>query len=73
MHLIDQIERNSQEILMPRLVKNGKWVYGWAVVDAERDLVVPPRAWRNYGFQAGEDAVFIRGSTASGGFGSRRR
>ena len=53
---------------MPRLVKGGKWTYGWVIVGAERRITVPPQAWHKYGFQAGEVAVFVAGSRTSGGF-----
>jgi len=54
---------------MPRLVKGGKWTYGWVVVGPTRDLPIPPEAWRAYGLQAGAEAIFVPGSRASGGFG----
>ncbi len=53
---------------MPRLVKGGKWTYGWVIVGAERRIVIPPAAWCKYGFQAGEVAIFVAGSRTSGGF-----
>jgi hypothetical protein len=53
---------------MPRLVKGGKWVYGWVIVGPEGELTIPSDAWRDYGFQAGDEAVFLRGSRSSGGF-----
>jgi hypothetical protein len=53
---------------MPRLVKGGKWTYGWVVVGAERKITIPPPAWRKYGFQAREMAIFVAGSRTSGGF-----
>lgn len=53
---------------MPRLVKGGKWTYGWVVVGADRTIVIPPPAWRKYGFQAEEAAIFVAGSRTSGGF-----
>jgi hypothetical protein len=53
---------------MPRLVKGGKWTYGWVIVSAERRIAIPPEAWRRFGFQAGEVAVFVPGSRTSGGF-----
>jgi hypothetical protein len=53
---------------MPRLVKGGKWTYGWVVVGRGGEIVVPPQAWAEYGFQAGIEAVFLRGSRTSGGF-----
>jgi hypothetical protein len=54
---------------MPRLVKGGKWVYGWVVVGRRSEITIPPEAWREFNFQAGEEAVFVPGSRRSGGFG----
>jgi hypothetical protein len=54
---------------MPRLVKGAKWTFGWAVVGPEREIAIPPEAWDEYGFQAGGEAIFTRGSRTSGGFG----
>ncbi len=54
---------------MPQLVKGGKWVFGWVVVRPERKIAIPPQAWQEYGFQAGDEALFLRGSRRSGGFG----
>lgn len=53
---------------MPRLVKGGKWTYGWVMVGSERRITIPPEAWRKFGFQAGEVAIFVAGSRTSGGF-----
>jgi len=38
------------------------------MVGAERRITIPPDAWRKYGFQAGEAAIFVAGSRTSGGF-----
>jgi hypothetical protein len=54
---------------MPQLVKGGKWVFGWVVVGPQRELVIPPAAWDEYGFQVGDEVTFIAGSRRSGGFG----
>jgi hypothetical protein len=54
---------------MPRLVKGGKWAYGWAVVGPEGEITIPPEAWREFGFQDGDEAIFTPGSRRSGGFG----
>ncbi len=54
---------------MPRLVKGAKWTFGWVVVGPEREIVIPPEAWDEYGFQAGDEAIFTPGSRKSGGFG----
>ncbi len=54
---------------MPRLVKGGKWVYGWVVISTERKMLIPPEAWQEYGFQASSQVLLLRGSRRSGGFG----
>jgi hypothetical protein len=53
---------------MPRLVKGGKWAYGWVVIGSEGEMTIPPEAWREFGFQAGDEAIFTPGSRRSGGF-----
>jgi hypothetical protein len=53
---------------MPRLVRGGKWVYGWVTPSLEKELAVPLQAWIDYGFETGEQAIFLRGSRCSGGF-----
>ena len=54
---------------MPQLVKGGKWVFGWASVGPGRALTIPPEAWEEYRFRAGDEVTFIAGSRRSGGFG----
>jgi len=54
---------------MPRLVKGAKWTFGWVVVGPEREIAIPPEAWREYGFRAGDEAIFTPASVKSGGFG----
>lgn len=53
---------------MPQLAKGGKWVFGWTTVGQDLDVVVPPAAYQEYGFQTHEEVVFLRGSRTSGGF-----
>jgi hypothetical protein len=62
-------ETYEGETKMPQLVKGGKWAYGWVVVGPKGELIIPPEAWREYKFQAGEETVFTPGSRRSGGFG----
>jgi hypothetical protein len=57
---------------MPQLEKGGKWVFGWVVVRPGIKITIPPEAHREYGFQAGEEILFTRGSRRSGGFGIGR-
>jgi hypothetical protein len=53
---------------MPQLAKGGKWVFGWVVVGPRREIRIPPEAYAEYGFQAGEEVVFLAGSHTSRGF-----
>ena len=57
---------------MPRLVKGGKWVFGWSAVGPGGEVRIPPDAYREYGFQPGDPLVFLRGSRSSGGCGVAR-
>jgi hypothetical protein len=54
---------------MPQLVKGAKWVFSWVIVGPRGELTIPPEAWDEYGFQAGDEITFIPGSRRSGGFG----
>lgn len=54
---------------MMRLSKGAKETFGWVVVGNERELIIPEAAWIRYGFQAGDEVIFIPGSLTSGGFG----
>jgi len=53
---------------MPRLVKGGKWVYGWVIIGPEGEITIPPQAWSEFGFHAGDETIFTPGSRRSGGF-----
>ena len=53
---------------MPQLEKGGKWVFGWTTIGQDLDMFVPPAAFQEYGFEAHEEVVFLRGSRTSGGF-----
>lgn len=57
--------KNSE---MPRLVRGAKWTYGWVVVGPGGGVTIPPPAWREFGFRAGDPAIFTPGSAKSGGF-----
>jgi hypothetical protein len=56
-----------------RLVKGAKETFGWVNVGSDREVIIPQKAWDRYGFQAQQEAVFIRGSRKSGGFGLTSR
>ena len=48
-------------------------MFGWVVVGKNRQIVIPPEAYAEYGFQPGEAVIFLRGSRRSGGFSVGRR
>jgi len=53
---------------MPRLTKGAKWTYGWVVVGPGGEITIPPPAWDEFGFRAGDESIFTPGSRKSGGF-----
>ncbi|MGD9130473.1 MAG: hypothetical protein PVH73_02730 [Candidatus Bathyarchaeota archaeon] len=53
---------------MPRLVKGGKYVYGWSEVDGNGRIVVPSEALKEYGFKDADKVIVMPGSKRSGGF-----
>ncbi|MBN1428545.1 MAG: hypothetical protein JXB07_09170 [Anaerolineae bacterium] len=53
---------------MPQLAKGGKWVFGWTIVGPQHEIRIPPEAYLEYGFQAGETVLLLRSSRSSGGF-----
>jgi hypothetical protein len=57
---------------MPQLVKGGKWVFGWVIAESGGEITIPPEAYREYGFRAGDEVIFLKGSRRSGGFGVGR-
>ncbi len=57
---------------MPQLVKQGKWVFGWVLINERNEILIPPEAYVEYGFIEEERVVITRGSKSSGGFGIAR-
>jgi len=53
---------------MPRLVKGGKYVYGWSEVDSNGRIVVPSEALEEYGFKDAGKVILMPSSKRSGGF-----
>jgi len=58
---------------MPRLVKGGKYTYGWSRVGDEGRITIPPEALVEYGLQESEPLALVPGSRTSGGFGLAAR
>lgn len=53
---------------MPRLVKGGKYVFGWSKVYPDGKIIIPSEAYEEYRFQTGENIILMPGSRTSGGF-----
>ena len=53
---------------MPRLVKGGKYVYGWSEVGSGGRVVVPDEALAEYNFKRSSKVILLSGSRRSGGF-----
>jgi bifunctional DNA-binding transcriptional regulator/antitoxin component of YhaV-PrlF toxin-antitoxin module len=53
---------------MPRLVKGGKYVYGWSEVGSDGRVAVPDEALAEYNFKTPSKVILIPGSKRSGGF-----
>lgn len=53
---------------MPRLVKGGKYVYGWSEVDNNGRIVIPSEALDEYGFKDADKVILMPASKRSGGF-----
>jgi bifunctional DNA-binding transcriptional regulator/antitoxin component of YhaV-PrlF toxin-antitoxin module len=58
----------ESERTMPRLVKGGKYVYGWSEVGSEGRIVVPDEAIAEYNFETPSNVILIPGSKRSRGF-----
>ena len=53
---------------MPRLVKGGKYVFGWSEVDVNGRIVVPNEALTEYNFRTPSKLILMQASKRSGGF-----
>ena len=58
---------------MPRLVKGGKYTFGWSRVGDMGRITVPSEALIEYDLQEGEALALVPGSRTSGGFGLAAR
>ncbi len=53
---------------LPRLVKGGKYVYGWSQVGNDGKIVVPDEALTEYNLRSPANVIVLSGSKRSGGF-----
>ena len=58
---------------MPQLVKGGKYIFGWSVVDEDGRIILPGEAVAEYGIEPGERVLLMSGSRTSGGFSVSRK
>lgn len=54
---------------MPRLVKGGKYVFGWSKVGNNGKIAIPNEAIKEYKLTRNENLILMPGSRRSGGFG----
>ena len=57
---------------MPQLVKGGKYVFGWSLVQKTGKIAIPEEAYIEYEFNTCDKIVIIPGSLTSGGFSVTR-
>jgi len=53
---------------MPRLVKGGKYVFGWTTIRENGNVLIPDEAFAEYHFKASDPVIIMSGSKTSGGF-----
>jgi hypothetical protein len=53
---------------MPKIVKGGKYIFGWSRVHENGTFKIPPEAINEYGFSPRERFIVVGGSQSSGGF-----
>lgn len=57
---------------MPQLVKGGKYVFGWSLVNLDGRIRIPTEAGDEYHFKPGNKVFLLSGSKTSGGFSLTR-
>ncbi|MFW9905346.1 MAG: hypothetical protein ACFFFH_13480, partial [Candidatus Thorarchaeota archaeon] len=57
---------------MPQLVKGGKYVFGWSLVQKNGRIIIPEEASIEYEFKTCDKAIIMPGSLTSGGFNISR-
>jgi hypothetical protein len=62
-----KIDRRS-EYHMPQLVKGGKYVFGWSLVDNTGRIAIPAEAGSEYNFKSHDKILILPGSKTSKGF-----
>ena len=53
---------------MPQLVKGGKYIFGWSLINVDGRIRIPDEAFNEYNFKMIEKIILMSGSKTSGGF-----
>jgi hypothetical protein len=53
---------------MPQLVKGGKYIFGWAVIQSDGRIRIPDETYDEYRFSETGTVILLSGSKTSGGF-----
>ena len=53
---------------MPQLIKGGKYVFGWSVIQNDGRIRIPDEAYDEYHFSGCKTVILLSGSKTSGGF-----
>ena len=53
---------------MPRIVKGGKYIFGWSRIGEGGRIKIPDEAMAEYGLVIGDRVIIMSGSIRSGGF-----
>jgi hypothetical protein len=53
---------------VPQLVKGGKYVFGWTVINKDYKVRIPDEAYVEYKFSETDKLILLSGSKSSGGF-----
>lgn len=53
---------------MPQLKKRGKFVFGWSLINNDKQVKIPKQAFDEYGLKDCNKVILISGSKRTGGF-----
>jgi len=53
---------------MPQLVKGGKYIFGWTILNDDLRIRIPDETFEEYKFAESGNLIIISGSKTSGGF-----
>ena len=53
---------------MPQLVKGGKYIFGWTIINKDLKIRIPDETYEEYNFTETDKLIILSGSKSSGGF-----